>query len=156
MNVEDYVISLSKFLSIYYNFEGEVLKKITHEQICDVLDLGVVPINEITTENISTGQIILVKDIEGKVLGYKKPYIKTSDSYLENPSTMMITFDEKPNIEIEDITDYSNHELTELIKICKKAKDDKTKKIIIKELHKREGTEKHSNGKIRKKDFRKE
>ena len=91
--------------------------------------------------------------------GYKNPLINKKDYTNEESSNLIITFEEKPTINIDNIDNCSEYELTELIKNCKKIKNDKAKKAIIKELNKR-NNDKHSKEriieKVRKREFRKE
>ena len=153
------IISASKFLLIYHNIEGEGLNKLTHEQINEMFGASTVPFETVLTEDILTGKIILVKDGEGKIMCYENPLLVKED-FEEKISSLIITFDKDPVIDIRNINDYSDYELTELIKDCKKTKNDKDKNTIIKELNKREGKEKHSKEraleKVRKREIRKE
>ena len=154
------IISASKFLLIYHNIEGEGLNKLTHEQINEMFDTSIVPFETVFIEDVLTGKIILVKDSEGKIMSYKNPLINKKDYTDEVPSSLIITFEEDPVINIDNIDNYNDYELTELIKNCKKAKNDKAKNAIIKELNKRDGTDKHSKErimkKVRKRDIGKE
>jgi len=160
MKTDNLIMNISKFLSIYYNLEGEVLKQLTHEQIQDMLDLKPVNYEDITIEDLLKGNVLLVKDSEREVIGYSNPYLDIKDSENDDPYSVMISFDKNPDVVIDNINDYSRYELTELIKECKKAKDDKSKHTVIKELNRRDGREKHSKErkleKVRKRETRKE
>jgi hypothetical protein len=149
-------ISMSKFLLDYYNIKGEVVNKLTHEQINEMLNLGQILDDNLSIEDVLTGKVLLVKDSEGKLQGYKNPLINKKDYVDEEPSSVIISFEEEPIINIDNIHDCTNYELEELIKDCKKTKNDKAKNAIIKDLNKRDGNNKQTKVKIRKRNIRKE
>lgn len=154
------IISISKFLFIYYNIEGDCLHKLTHQQIKEILGIKTLPNDAIKESSIASGRVILVKDTNDLVLGYRNPLLNTKEILDEEPINVKIDFEDNPIINTNDISDYSSYELTELIKTCKKTNNDKAKNIIIKELNKRDGTEKYSKEKIiekvRKRETRKD
>ena len=154
------IISMSKFLFIYYNFEGEVIHKLTHKQLNAILSIGNISNNKITMEDVLSGDVLLVRDSEGTVQGYKNPLIDKKDIINSEPVRVMLTFDEDHSINMEDITDYSDYELVELIKECKKMNNDKDKNTVIKELkrrdHEEHKTKEQKLEKIRKREYRKD
>lgn len=154
-----YIINISKFLYVYYHIKSKDSYKLTHEQIKEMLDISTMPNKCVNENDVLTGRTILVKDIEGTVRGYRNPLLheKETESILECPD---ISFnDDNITIKIDNIDSYSIHELEDLIKKCKKCHKDKTKNIIIKELHKRNNAHVESKEKklekVRKKEFKK-
>ena len=145
---DNLIISMSKFLFIYHNFDGDVIRKITHDQLNGILNIKNVSDDKIATQDIISGKIILVKDCKGVVQGYRNPFVDKKDFVEEEPLNLDITFDEKSYIDIQNLSDYSDYELEELIKECKKANNDKDKNVIIKELKQRECEEKNNKNKI--------
>ena len=157
---DNFIISMSKFLFVYYNLEGEVTRRITHKQLNSILCINNVPNDKIVVDDILSGDVILVKDCEGVVQGYRNPLINKKTFTEEEPLELDVTFDEKSYIDIYDLSEYSDYELSGLIKKCKKAKNDRDKNIIIKELHKRKELENNHKDKIiqrvRKRELREE
>ncbi len=157
---DNLIISMSKFLLVYYNMQGEVTHRITHKQLNSILSINNVPNDKIVVDDILSGNVILVRDCEGEVQGYRNPLINRKDFTEEEPLELDVTFDKKPYIDIYDLSEYSDYELTGLIKKCKKAKNDRGKNIVIKELHKRKELENNHKEKIiqrvRRRELRKE
>ncbi len=157
---DNLIISMSKFLYVYYNFEGDVFRKVTHNQINSMLNIGNISNDKIADEDISSGKVILVRDCEGTIQGYKNPLINKKDFTDEEPLKIDVTFDEKPSIDIQNLSSYNNYELVGIIKECKKRNNDRNKNIVIKELHKRKELENNHKEeiieKVRKRELRKE
>ena len=157
---DNLIISMSKFLLVYYNLQGEVTRRITHKQLNSILSINNVPNDKIVVDDILSGNVILVRDCEGEVQGYRNPLINRKDFTEEEPLELDVTFDEKSYIDIYDLSEYSDYELVGLIKKCKKAKNDRGKNIVIKELHKRKELENNHKEKImqrvRRRELRKE
>ena len=138
---DDYILNMSKFLYIYYNIEGKGLFKLSHSQVKDMLDIKSLANDSINTNDVMLGKTLLVRDSEDIVLGYANPLVNIDIEEEERTSRLLIDFDQKINhIRIENLDDYSDYELEELINLCKKNKDEKMKCTIIKELHKRKGS----------------
>jgi hypothetical protein len=157
---DNLIISMSKFLYVYYNFEGDVFRKVTHNQINSMLSIGNISNDKIADEDISSGKVILVRDCEGTIQGYKNPLINKKDFTDEEPLKIDVTFDEKPSIDIQNLSSYNNYELVGIIKECKKRNNDRNKNIVIKELHKRKELENNHKEeiieKVRRRELRKE
>ena len=157
---DNLIISMSKFLLVYYNLQGEVTRRITHKQLNSILSINNVPNDKIVVDDILSGNVILVRDCEGEVQGYRNPLINRKDFTEEEPLELDVTFDEKSYIDIYDLSEYSDYELVGLIKKYKKKKNDRGKNIVIKELHKRKELENNHKEKImqrvRRRELRKE
>ena len=157
---DNLIISMSKFLLVYHNFEGDVFRRITHNQLNTMLSVGNILDEKIEIEDVLSGKVILVSDCEGRVQGYKNPLINKKDFVEEEPLKLDVTFDEKSCIDIQDLSGYSDYELIELIKKCKKMNNDKDKNVVIKELKQREfeehNTKEEKLEKIRKREYRKD
>lgn len=156
----DYIMSICKFLYIYYHVEGDQLYKLTHTQIKDMFGINNLSNSKVLIEDILKGETILVRDSEGIVLGYNNPYVYEEN--ISDSTTPNINFDNSKNnlnININDIDKYSDYELEELIKNCKKTNNDKVKNYIIKELHKRSNKELSKEkilNKVKKRELKKE
>ena len=165
-NYYDYpILTISKFLGNYYNVEGIGLNKLTHDQIKAMFDLKSYSYDKITKDNIIEGKTLLVRDSDGVILGYKNPFLNKSDKEcldtFESNTRLDVTggVKEKMTIDDETLQCYSDYELGELIKVCKKNHNDQTKNLVIKELHKRKhnvNSKEKKLEKVRKREFRKE
>ena len=162
-------MTIQKFLSKFYNINC-ANSEITH-QIIESL-FGINPylklemINEEHIEDIKSGHIILVVDGEHKVLGYKNPFLEKNNEECKSIFEMDV-FTEVHNIENhpinlkeEDVATLETYELEELLQVCKKRSDDISKRVVIKELHKRKEEENNHKEeiieKVRKRELRKE
>ena len=166
-NYYDYpILTIAKFLGNYYNVEGIGLNKLTHNQIKEMFDLRSFPYDKINTNNVISGKTLLVKDSEGIILGYKNPLLNKSDKdcmdAFQNNTWLTVdnVVSKKVSLEDDTLQCYSDYELDELIKICKKGHDDQTKNLVIKEFHKRKHAENNLKEKklekVRKRELRKE
>ena len=165
-NYYDYpILTISKFLGNYYNVEGIGLNKLTHNQIKFMFDLKSYPYDKITSNNVISGKTLLVRDSEGVVLGYKNPFLNKSNEecfdVFESSTWLDVGRDLNKNIDLDDesLRCYSDYELGELIKACKKTNNDQIKNSVIKELHKRKqnnNLKEKKLEKIRKIELRKE
>ena len=154
-----YILSINKFLFIYYGIEGEGLYKLTHEQIKEMFNIKSVPNDIITNERIVKGSIILVKDSHGNVLGYSNPLLRKQQEESTRPDIEFENVDTKISISEEELCSYSNYELEKLMNTCKKNHKDKIKNSIIKELHKRKindhNVKQQKLERVRKREFKK-
>lgn len=160
------ILSISKFLGNYYNVEGVGLNKLTHNQMKEMFDLRSYPYDKVTYNNVVKGKTLLVKDSEGVILGYKNPFLNKSDKecmdVFDSCTWLDVDNNEKEKVTFEDdnLQCYSDYELGEIIKACKKSNNDQTKNLVIKEFHKRKQAKNNSKEKklekVRKRELRKE
>lgn len=137
---DSFIINIGKFLSHFYYISGENLSKLSHESFMEIFDLRAISTKNIKLGEVISGEVLLVTDVYGKVLGYRNPLIiKLTE---ENESFFItdvnISFDEEyssdidiDNLKLEDLSDY---ELDRLLVMSKKLKDERIKNRIIKEL----------------------
>lgn len=160
------ILTIAKFLGNYYNVEGVGLNKLTHNQMKEMFDLRSYPYDKVTHNNVVKGKTLLVKDSEGVILGYKNPFLNKSDKecmdVFDSCTWLDVDNNEKEKVALEDenLQCYSDYELGEIIKVCKKSNNDQTKNLVIKEFHKRKHAENNSKEKklekVRKRELRKE
>lgn len=162
-------ISVQKFLSKYYNIRCENLNSLTHEELEEIFDI--IPciktpiVSDKVFEAIRTGKIVLVND-NHYIFGYENPLLEKSNEECEELFEHPVVAEFYRNLEKEtglrrqDIEELKMYELENLLKECKKISDDVTKRIIIKELHKRKELENNTKEekleKVRKREYREE
>lgn len=160
------VLNISKFIQNCYNISEKRLNRLSHRDLKEMFGLKSVPDAVIDSGKLDQGSILLVKDCNNVVLGYVNPLLNYNYDEIEkmfeiNENTV-INFEEKEinDINKEELKCFSDYELEDLLKKCKKEKDDKSKNIIVKELQKRSyednNTKKEVLDKVRKRELRKE
>lgn len=163
-------ISIGKFLSKYFNIQGKNLNSLTHkqlEEICGIspcIDAHVVTNEDI--EEIKTGKILLVRDSETFVLGYKNPLLTKDEESIEELFDHPIIAEFYKNLERatglrkNEIEELKVYELEDVLKECKRQSDEKTKKIIVRELQRRKlyenDTREDKLEKVRKRELKEE
>lgn len=175
-------LTISKFMANYYNVKTEKLSKTTHKKEIETLSylnklthddlveifpfLETVAPKEITEENITAGNVILVVDRKHRILGYTNPYTKSNNIEEINETDPFLDVD-TDNFEIlnkineEILKELNIYDLEQVLKLCKECKNYKIRKLVQKELYFR--PENHSSDKkikklerIRTKEDRKE
>ena len=161
-NFKSYIheqITLDEYFVQYYNFPEGTFSTLTHKDVKKIMPLVKrKKSEEITKENILTGEIILVKDNKGIVLGYQNPFIDNNieevmEAQRENNNVHLIISVPDDVDELEEIKpeDLSIYELEQLLKVSKSHKEYKKARLVQKELFFRQET--HDDTK-RKKETR--
>lgn len=159
MSYPNLVLTVSKFMANYYNITGSNLNKLTHNDLNQIFPfLELAAPNELTKENLVTGDVILVIDEKYTILGYVNPFIHTNEMiYEEQPENEVvdIIFEVDNDVDVlEEVTEetlenLNIYELEQLLKLCKANQDYKTRRLVQKELYFR--PENHSSEKKTKK-----
>lgn len=139
--VENYVITIGKFLSHYYYINGENINKLSHEEFTTILNIKPIPIDDVLLIEIITGEIVLVVDRNNYVLAFKNPLIikqnedVNNDFFITNASIDILE-EATENIDLENIniSELTDYELDKLLVRCKEVGNDRIKNQIIKEL----------------------
>lgn len=144
-NFKQYIdeqITLDEYFVQYYNFPEGTFSTLSHKDIKHIMPLVKrKKSEEITRENILTGEILLVKDYKGTVLGYQNPFINNDveeimETQKENSKVHIIIsvpdkIEEKEELKPEDLSVY---ELEKLLKESKNHKEYKKARLVQKEL----------------------
>lgn len=164
--IDGYVLNISKFIQNCYNISEKKLNRLSHNDLKEIFGLKSVPDTIIDNDQLVEGSILLVKDCNNAVLGYINPLIDCNYEEMidmfETNENAVISFEEKTSADIDkdELKCFSTYELEDLLKKCKKEKDDKSKNMIVKELQKRSqeenNTKKEVLDKVRKRELRKE
>ena len=163
-------MTIQKFISKYYNISCTNSKHITHKVIEYLFGINpylrIEGINAENIEDIRSGYIILVLDGENNLMGYKNPFLEKDNEECKSIFDMQIftevhnASNHPLNLREEDVISLETYELEELLQISKKRSDDVSKRVIIKELHKRKGLENNHKEeiieKVRKRELREE
>lgn len=139
--VQNYKMSIGKFLSHYYYINGDNINKLTHYEFTTIFDLKYISIFDIEMSEVISGETVLVYDKNGLILAFKNPLIiKRNDDISEEfyiTNAIINMFEEEKesidlqNINISELTDY---ELDKLLEVCKERRNEKAKNRVIKEL----------------------
>lgn len=161
-----YKMTTGKFLSKYYNIQGSELNNLKHDQIFEVFGIETCQECDITIDDIKEGKIILVEDSEKYIMGYNNPFYEKenedSEKLFIHPviAEFYKNLEEETGLERNDVKYLKMYELEELLKKSKKQSDNKTKYLVIKELHKRKELENNTKEekleKVRKREYREE
>jgi len=141
----DMTLTISKFMSNYYNIKSKELNKLTHEDLKEIFpELIGVSFSDITDESVFTGEVLLVVDSDNIILGYLNPFLKDYEEHYETyekNSDVHILFgidDEIVSIgEIDEeiLNRLSLYELRELRRAAKKSKKHKAQRLVQTELY---------------------
>lgn len=178
-NFKNYIpkqITVDEYFVAFYNFPKGLLAGFTHDDIKkNISFVKRVKCDEVTREEIFRGEVLLVKDINGRVLAYKNPFVSemkyNSDIlYAEDYDKTLESIDKKleryfdeckdndkicftldEDIDIVEKTDksclesMSNYELHKILKDARGKKDYSMMRIVQRVLWFR--TENHQEAK---------
>ena len=138
-------ISAGKLLAIYYNINEGYINNLTHKELLVMFPmLDIASEDLITSDNLKTGNVLLVRDVDKDVLCYKNPYVYDKDNCCTKSNTITnvkINFDRFYGI--DDSIVYSlmdtlkDYELEAYMKSSKKQKKYHLSKVLINELKNR-------------------
>lgn len=145
------VLTINKFMTNYYNINGENLNKVTHSNLKEIFPfLNISSLEEQTEENITMGNIILVIDSKNKIKAYNNPYLNTEEmdnNKKESKAELIFVVDDDVDIldkiDSEVLKELNIYELEKVLKLSKAYQDYKMQKLVQKELYFR--TENHSS-----------
>ena len=131
---EDFILSMRKYLSKYYNINAVKVSEFSHEDLTKLTGREYVELEDIEKEDITQGEIVLVKDTNDVIMGYTNPL---SGETLDYGQQGVMTEANKIVIDISNMDEFSDYELEVLAKECKKQNREDLKNRIIKELCRR-------------------
>lgn len=147
--MNEYEISLAKFLKIYCKIDNINIKnQVTHRDIKTLMpELKCRSISFVKDNMhlIRTGEIILVKDANNKIIPYYKPQCKTDDNISE------ISLDIISNKALIDFDNLESYSIYELRKLLHNYKNERGKYKKIKKKLKNKGYVKTINKKKKQK-----
>lgn len=162
---DNFIINIGKFLSHYYYINGENLNKLSHEAFMEIFGLKAISTENIRLEEVTSGEVLLVTDTYGRVLGYRNPLIikMTEENEIFFITNININFEEdldELDIDSLKLEEFSDYELDQLLITSKKLKDDRVKYKIIKELkfrpESKPGVKQTLIEKVRKREFKRD
>ena len=131
---EGFILSMRKYLSKYYNINARKVSEFSHDDLSKLTGKDYLEIKDINNEDITHGDIVLVKDTNNLVLGYTNPLTDETINYGQQG---VMTEDNKIVIDISNMDEFNDYELEVLAKECKKQNKESMKNRIIKELCRR-------------------